>query len=238
LTSKLWNTHHEVQHIRNALLNTLKDLQVDYLDLWLIHWPIQVEFTGYDLTKADIAPKDNNGHPRFSKVSHAQTWAEMEKAFDEGLVKSIGVSNFTSRELVDLLATARIRPVVNQIEVSPLHTNLDLIEFCSWHGVHVTSYSTFGSSFNKTPVLELPVIHELSKKLNKTPAQVVLRWAIELGTSSVPKSTNAQRMKDNLDIFDFQLSREDVNRISAENKNQGAFGTEFRKSTFGFNPWV
>eukprot|EP01102_Stenamoeba_stenopodia_P017969 TRINITY_DN6523_c0_g1_i1.p1 TRINITY_DN6523_c0_g1~~TRINITY_DN6523_c0_g1_i1.p1 ORF type:complete len:314 (+),score=77.65 TRINITY_DN6523_c0_g1_i1:93-1034(+) len=239
LTSKLWCTHHEAQHVRGGLQQTLKDLRVDYLDLYLIHWPVAYEFTGYDLTATtEVFPKDAQGRPRFAKAPTHLTWQEMEKLVDDGLVKSIGISNFTIRETLDLLSYARIRPAVNQFEVSPFHTRPHLIEFHQQEGIHVTSFSTLGSSTTQAGVLQLPVLQELAKKYNRSPAQVVLRWCTQREISVIPKSTNPDRLKENLHVFDFTLEEEDIKRISAENKGQSAFTLDFMIPAFGFNPWA
>jgi diketogulonate reductase-like aldo/keto reductase len=238
LTSKLWSTHHHPSHVRGGLKQTLQDLRVDYLDLFLIHWPIAYEFTGYDLATAPLFPKGENGRMKFDKVPTQDTWREMEKLVDDGLVKTIGISNFTIRETLDLLAYARIRPAVNQFEVSPLHTREHLVEFMKAEGIHVTSFSTFGSSTTSASVLQIPSILELAKKYNKTPAQIVVRWVTQQGISTIPKSTNQQRLKENLSVFDFKLEEDDIKLISKENKNQTAFQPDFLIPAFGFNVWA
>jgi aldehyde reductase len=121
----------------------LKELQLDYLDLYLIHWPLAWEFTGYQLKPT--APKDEQGRPKFSKTPLIDTWREMENLVDAGLIKSIGVSNFNNQTLVDIYQGSRIQPAVNQIEVNPLNTRPELIEVCKMLNVHVTAYSAFGT---------------------------------------------------------------------------------------------
>lgn len=237
ITSKLWNSHHEAQHVRGAVQQTLKDLRLEYLDLYLIHFPIAVEFTGYDLTSSVRFPKDDSGHIKFAKAPIHETWRAMEQLVDEGLVKSIGVSNFTIRETLDLLSYARIRPAVNQIEVSPFYTRPHLVAFLQQQGIHVTGYSTLGANATQAAVTKLPVIQELAAKYNRTPAQVALRWCTQRGISVIPKSTNPERLKENLRLFDFELTQEDIERISAENKNRSVF-EDTRSSNWGFDPWA
>eukprot|EP01102_Stenamoeba_stenopodia_P015101 TRINITY_DN5111_c0_g1_i1.p1 TRINITY_DN5111_c0_g1~~TRINITY_DN5111_c0_g1_i1.p1 ORF type:complete len:312 (+),score=55.15 TRINITY_DN5111_c0_g1_i1:463-1398(+) len=237
LTSKLWNTHHEAKHVRGAVQQTLKDLRVDYLDLFLIHFPIAVEFTGYDLTTSVRFPKDEQGHIKFAKAPIHETWREMEKLVDDGLVKSIGISNFTIRETLDLLTYARIRPAVNQIELSPLNTREHLVEVLHQQDIHVTSYSTLGAQCTQAGVTKLPVILELAEKHGRTPAQIALRWCTQRGISVIPKSTNRERLKENLNVFDFSLEDEDLKRISAENTNRSVFENT-RSSNWGFDPWA
>jgi len=208
ITSKLWNTNHG--HVREACLQTLKDLQLDYLDMYLMHWPVSFEFQGIP-PKSNV-PKDANGHIMFGKVTIQECWQQLEKLHDEGLAKSIGISNFRLIELLDLLKYARIKPATNQIEVHPYFVREHLVEECHRFGIKITAYSPLGS--NHEGPLQDPLIAELSQKYNRSKAQILIRWSTQRGLSVIPKSANPQRVKENANIFDFEISPEDIKRIN------------------------
>lgn len=142
VTSKLWNCFHDPKDVRVAFDHTLKQLNIGYLDLYLIHWPI-----GYQKSE-ELFPKDADGKPLHSNVDLLDTWKEMEKLVDAGLTKSIGVSNFDIEQIDKIVANARIQPVVNQIEVHPYCLNKELIKHCREKNIHVTAYSPLGCPGN------------------------------------------------------------------------------------------
>jgi len=228
VTSKLWNTNHHPDNVEGACKKTLKDLQLDYLDLYLIHWPISWEFTGYDLKPG--VPKDDKGELKFSKVSIQQTWQAMEKLVDSGLAKSIGVSNFTHGQILDMLAYAKIVPAVNQIELHPYLNQKNVLITTNKLGVHTTSYTTLAQG----KPLKDPVIISIAEKHKKTPTQIVLRWAHQYGISIIPKSVHKDRLAENMSIFDFELSNDEMSQIGALNKNELVTNTE---PFFGWNYW-
>jgi len=226
LTSKLDNPYHHREHVRLALEKTLKDLNVKYLDLYLMHWPVAYLYVPYDQNRrgfhegydtiglSEIDLSKNGGSVIDSTVSIRETWEALEECVKAGLVKAIGVSNFTAVLIHDLLTYAKIRPAVCQVELHPyLHQNL-LIDFCNKRGIVVEAYSALGSGDFKKPndpsVLADPELAKLGKKYGKSPAQIALKWATQRGTVALAKSVHPKRLVENLSIFDFELSADDM----------------------------
>jgi 2,5-diketo-D-gluconate reductase A len=194
LTSKLNNDAHEPDAAREAFDGTLKALGVDYVDLFLIHWPLPTRYDG----------------------DFVSTWKTLEEFYREGRARSIGVSNFQPQHLRRLHGQTDIIPAVNQIEAHPYLTQDDVRAFCAQHQIAVEAWSPLG----KGTVLEDPVIGRIAERTGKTPAQVVLRWHIQRGDIVFPKSVTPDRIRENIDIFDFELSGADVNDITLLNKNE------------------
>lgn len=219
ITSKLWNNSHAQADVIPTLKKTLSDLQLDYLDLYLVHWPhaFKREFVG--------ASSVNEVHLA-DTLPHIETWRGMEAAVEAGLARHIGVCNFNKHKLAALSAQATIRPEMNQVELHPMLHQNDLLAYCSANGIHVTAYSPLGSpdrsagmkAADEPNLLELPVIVELAKKHGCTPAQIMIAWAIERGTAVIPKSVNAGRLKQNFESTSVHLSSEDMAKMATLDK--------------------
>ncbi|KAG6449784.1 hypothetical protein O3G_MSEX006237 [Manduca sexta] len=208
VTTKLWNDKHARQDVVPALRESLRRLGLDYVDLYLIHFPIS--------EKADGSP-DN--------IDHLETWQGMQEARDLGLARSIGVSNFNITQISRLVESSGVRPAVNQFEVNPTMTQEPLVTHCQNLGIAVMAYSPFGFVVSRKgsqappPGVDDPTLVALANKYGKTVEQIVLRYLIERGLIPIPKSTNKGRIAQNIDVFDFQLSDNEVATISRFNKN-------------------
>lgn len=191
ITTKLSNSSQRKGDIRGAVNDSLKRLGVKYVDLYLMHWPNPDTFI--------------------------ESWKEMEKLYEEGLVKSIGVCNFHEHHLEELLKEAKIIPVINQVERHPLLSQKKLIEYCKNKGIIIEAYSPFARMDKK--LVENEVLVEISKKYNKTVTQVILRWNYQGGIPTVPKSSNKERIKQNIDILDFELKDYEMDKIDFLDEN-------------------
>ncbi|XP_069822435.1 aldo-keto reductase family 1 member C1-like [Dendropsophus ebraccatus] len=221
-TGKLWCTFHTPDLVRPALEKSLMSLQLEYMDLFIIHSP--VAFKPGD----KIVPKDENGQIIFHDTDLRDTWEALEKCKDAGLVKSIGVSNFNRRQIEYILNKPglKYKPVCNQVECHIYLNQRKLLEFCKSQGIILVGFYVLGSSRNKkwvdqsSPVLlEDPVLVTMAKKHNKTPSQVAIRYVLQLGVVVLAKSFNPERMKENLQVFDFTLSSQDMKALEALNRN-------------------
>ncbi len=186
VTTKLWNQSHDDPE--GALEESLEKLQLDYVDLYLIHWPV---------------PQRNS------------SWKMLEKFLEEGKCKSIGVSNFTIRHLEELFKQSKIVPAVNQVEFTPYLFQKELLEYCKSKGIQLEAYSPLTRGVK----LKDQRLVDIAKKYNKTPAQILIKWNLQHGLVVIPKSTKKERLIENSDVFDFQISNEDMAKLDSFNEN-------------------
>jgi len=194
LTTKVWIEHYGYDECRASVLESLRKLKTDYLDLCLLHQP-------------------------FSDVYGA--YRALEDLMAEGKIHAIGISNFYVDRMIDIASFARVKPAVNQIEIHPHHQQNEQLEWHSKYGIQLEAWAPFGEG--RGGLFELPELIEIGKKYGKTPAQVMLRWHIQRGVVVIPKSTHIERMEENFNIFDFELTDEDMATIAALDKKQSSF---------------
>lgn len=207
ITSKLWVTNNFPHLVLPALQKSLQTMKLEYLDLYLIHWPISVKPGNWELPYAEelITTFDLKG-----------VWTAMEECQKLGLAKSIGVSNFTRKKLEDLLSFAIIPPSVNQVEMNPVWHQKKLKEYCEAKGIIITAFSPLGAkgaSWGSNEVMDSEILKQIAEEHGKNIAQVCLRWLYEQGVTMAVKSYNKERMKQNLEIFDWSLTKDDHEKI-------------------------
>jgi len=190
VTTKVWNTDQGYETTLKAFDASLKKLGFDYVDLYLVHWPV--------------------------KGKYKETYKALEKLYKDGYVRAIGVSNFQIHHLQDVLADCEIKPMVNQVEYHPRLTQKELQAFCRENGIQLEAWSPL----MRGEILTEPTIVEIGKKYGKTPAQVVLRWDLQHGVVTIPKSVTPARIKENANLFDFSLTAEEMKQIDALNLNK------------------
>ena len=191
ITSRVSNSDQYNNNVRNSFLSSLNKLGLDHIDLYMFHWPVTDHYL--------------------------DTWREMEKLYEEGLIKNLGVANCHQHHIQAILDICKVRPVVNQIEIHPLFTQKPLIEFCKKEGIQVEAYSPLAQGNDR--LRRNRVLLGLGAKYNKSMQQIILRWHIENGVVPIPRSTNKNRLKQNLEVFDFQLTKDEVDSIDGININ-------------------
>ncbi|WP_316572448.1 aldo/keto reductase [Neobacillus sp. YIM B06451] len=185
ITTKVWNSDQGYDSTLKAFETSLEKLRLEYIDLYLIHWPV--------------------------KGKYIETWRALERIYEEGQVRSIGVSNFNIHHLEDVMGQSSLKPAVNQVELHPALAQKELREFCEKNDILVQAWSPLA----RGRILADPVLTALAEKNKKTPAQVILRWHLQNGIAVIPKSITPARLKENADIFDFELSTEDMELINS-----------------------
>jgi len=189
ITSKVWNSDLGYESTIEAYETSLKKLDLEYLDLYLIHWPVEGKYK--------------------------EAWRALETLYKEGRVKAIGVSNFQVHHLEDLMKDAEIKPMVNQVEYHPRLTQKEIQAFCQEHGIQLEAWSPLMQG----QLLDNLVLQEIANKYNKTIAQIILRWDLQNGVVTIPKSTKEYRIVENSTVFDFELTKEEMQRIDELNQN-------------------
>ena len=230
ITSKLWNNAHKQADVRPGLQKTLDDLQLDYLDLYLIHWPV--------VFKPEVVfPRSGSDYLTLDEVPVAETWQGLEACVNEGLVRHIGVSNFSQKKLEALFNGAQIKPGMNQVELHPLLSQSALKTYCDANNIFMTAFSPLGSKdrpddfkANAEPdLMELQVIKDIAAAKGVTCAQILLAWAVNRGTAVIPKSVNPGRLQLNLEAASIELTAQEMQSINELNKNyryvDGSFWT-------------
>ncbi|KAL8895802.1 MAG: hypothetical protein Q9207_008003 [Kuettlingeria erythrocarpa] len=223
LVSKLWNSFHDGPRVGPICKKQLQDWGIDYFDLYIMHFPIALKYVDPSV-KYPPGFTDENGKVTPSNASIQETWTAMEDLVEKGMCRSLGVSNFRGQLLMDLLRYAKVRPATLQIEHHPYLVQEGLVKYAQDEGIVVTAYSSFGpQSFLELDMqqakdapllLEHPAVKKIADKHGKTPAQVLLRWATQRGVAVIPKSNNEGRLKQNLDVLEWDLKDEDIKEIS------------------------
>jgi len=221
VTSKLWNNAHAPHDVQPTLEKTLADLQLESLDLYLIHWPVMI--------KRELLYQ-NSGHDMVSldEIPISETWSVMEAMVDKGLCKHIGVSNFSTAKLEALIKTARVPLEMNQIELHPYLQQPKMIEFCSSRNIHLTAFAPLGSANrpdrlkveNEPVLIEDPVVRSIAEKHDATPAQILISWSMHRNVAVIPKSIHADRIKQNYEATALSLSVSDLAELTALDKHR------------------
>jgi len=231
VTSKLWNTYHHPDHVETACKKSLRDLRLDVLDLYLIHFPIALAFVPFEERYPPgwiFDPTATMPAMKPAPVPIHETWGAMERLVDQGLVKNIGVSNFGTSLLRDVLSYARIRPAVLQVESHPYLVQPKLLRYCQSESIAFTAFSPLGApsyiplgmATSSDSVLEHPIVQTIAAQVQRSPAQVVLRWGVQRGSAVIPKSSHPSRLAENLQLFDFELTADQMQSIQSLDRNQ------------------
>lgn len=228
IVSKLWCTFHEADRVESIVRQQLKWWGIDYFDVFYMHFPVALEYVDPDI-RYPSGWRNLNDEVSQGKTPIQETWKAMERLVDIDLARSIGISNFQGSLIMDLLRYARIRPSILQVEIHPYLVQEELVKFCQSENIAVTAYSSFGplsfielewrKAVDCPKLFDQPVINRCAEKYNKTPAQILLRWATQRGLAVIPKSSNPKRLVENLDCTNFDLAPEEVQQISGFNRN-------------------
>ena len=231
ITSKLWNTFHAAEHVEEACRKTLSDLQLEYLDLYLIHFPIALQYVPIDERYPPEWLADPDAEEPVmvrAPVPLHETWGAMEQLVEKGLIKRIGVCNYNTALIHDLMAYAKIKPSHLQVEAHPYLLQTNLLGLANIYGIDVTAFSPLGAQSyfelnmadREESLLGAAPVMVAAQAHGKSPAQVLLRWGVQRGTSVIPKTTKPERMRENLAIDDFELSAVEMMAINSLNQNR------------------
>lgn len=222
VTSKLWNSRHKKEQVIPALEQTLKDLQLEYLNLYLMHWPVAL--------KEEVGIGFPDGPDKFISLEDVpliETWTALEEAQQKGLSKHIGISNFSVKKIKMLISQAKIKPEMNQVEMHPYLQQKELVAFCKENNIHLTAYSPLGSGDRpaRSRAEDAPVlmddenIHSIAKKHDCSAAQVLISWSVQRGIAVIPKSVNPERIQQNIDAANVKLDEDDMQTITGLDKH-------------------
>ncbi len=237
ITSKLWNNAHKKEDAKPAIEKTLKDLKLDYLDLYLVHWPVAF--------KAGVGfPENENDYLSLTEASLEETWKVMQDLQADGLSKHIGVSNFNEKKIQKLIDLGGQKPENNQIELHPYLQQQDLVDYCHRNDIHITAYSPLGSMDRPTAMkrenepipLENEVIKSVAQSHDASPAQILIAWALQRNTSVIPKSTNPKRLEENFAAQKITLTPNEMELIKGQDKAERIVdGSFFHSPSKGYS---